>query len=156
MHGGIIYFANDSLTEKIYHLAKHIVENYDSYKFRYFVKPADEPILALSMAVNNCLPIDWGGEAKFAYCFYPTVKVARFNIVTGMLAYTRDGVNWMSGVKLMHWQNYYTHLPMYQREVDRMKYKNTGIILILYVVHSITYQIKRFFNRAINAINWST
>ena len=55
--GLINIFCDDELTKNIYSPAITIVENYSKYCFKYFNNPVDEPVLALSMAVNNSKPI---------------------------------------------------------------------------------------------------
>lgn len=122
MHGGIIFFANDELTKRIYELACKISTEYSKYKFKYFDKPADEPILALSMAVNNCPPIELSGEQEGkAFCFLPAVKSVEMNIREKRLVYMEnDGRVRGGGTVVLHWQNYMTKKPLYHREVDRM------------------------------------
>ena len=121
MHGGIIYFANDELTSTIYTLSKLIAEHYGDYQFAYFEKPADEPIMALAMAVCDCPPVEWSAMDNRAYLFYPTAKECKFNILTGDLAYTNDGNTWKTDVFLMHWQNRNTESPAYMREIYRLE-----------------------------------
>lgn len=43
-----------------------IVKNYHDYSFNGFADPADEPLLALGMAVCKFEPVDMPGELVFA------------------------------------------------------------------------------------------
>lgn len=121
MHGGIIFFSDDELTRKIYNLALKISSEYSKYKFKYFERPADEPILALSMAVNNCPPIELkGAHTGRMFCFLPAARTIRMNIRDKCLAYEGNcGVTY-EGVAVLHWQNHMTRKPIYYREIDRM------------------------------------
>lgn len=56
MHGGIYYLRKTDTCRDIFENAENFVKNYDKYHFAEFNKPADEPVLALSMALANCKP----------------------------------------------------------------------------------------------------
>lgn len=72
MHGGIIFFKKDELTKCIISTALSIAKDYKRYRFKYFENPADEPILALSMAINGSKPIELpDGEKDKAFLFTP-------------------------------------------------------------------------------------
>lgn len=91
MHGGIIFFSQDKLTKKIYRLSMKISAEYSNYRFKYFDKPADEPILALASAICDCPPVELGDEEiGAAFCFLPTVQIAKMNIRKKQLVYIDD------------------------------------------------------------------
>ena len=151
MHGGIIFFAADDLTQSIYNLALTIASDYQKYRFKYFEKPADEPILALSTAVNNCPPIDWDTEKNYlAYCFFPTVKNISMNIRKQHLSYIPNQSSRVcrEGTVVLHWQNYNTKKPIYYREVDRM---SMGEICteFRFFVRWIVYHVMTFCSRSL-------
>lgn len=56
MHGGLYYFRKTDQCREIFERAKYIADHYSEYRFSHFVEPADEPVLALSMAVSGCRP----------------------------------------------------------------------------------------------------
>lgn len=56
MHGGLYYLRKTDRCSRIFEKAKEFEEDYHSYTFANFRNPADEPVLALSMAVNACEP----------------------------------------------------------------------------------------------------
>lgn len=56
MHGGLYYLRKTPRCQAIFHKAIELVEHYSEYSFYYFDKPADEPVLALSMALADCKP----------------------------------------------------------------------------------------------------
>lgn len=55
-HGGLCYFRRTEKCKEIMSLARKISGEYDKYDFSYFSKPADEPVIALAMAVTGCIP----------------------------------------------------------------------------------------------------
>lgn len=104
LHGGIIFFDNVDLTKHIYTLSLTIAKNYSKYRFKYFSSPADEPVLALSMAVNNSKPIELPlGEREKAFCFYSVVEKIHMDI--RKLSYLNNNGEWNEDVLLLHWQN---------------------------------------------------
>lgn len=141
MHGGVIFFNNDALSHSIYQQALIISKNYLQYKFKYFTKPADEPILALSMAINNCKPIHTQNEA---YIFYPTKRYIKSNIKKGELKYSYDGNNWISNILLLHWQNHNTHKAHYQTEIARLQGGDCLVLLL-----SIKYHFMDLYSKTV-------
>lgn len=120
LHGGIIFFNDDDLTRYIYSLAVTISENYSQYRFKYFDEPADEPVLALSMAVNQSLPIELSiEEQQRAFLFYPTAEKIHMDIRKGLSYLNRKG-EWIDNVLLLHWQNVNTETPKYRMEIRRL------------------------------------
>ncbi len=58
LHGGIYYMRKTKKCKKVLEDAKEFTKNYSDYKFKgKFETPGDEPVVALSMAVNKCKPI---------------------------------------------------------------------------------------------------
>ena len=70
MHGGICYIKRGEKLKEILRLASYIEHHYSDYKFKYFDKPADEPIMALSMAIAGSHPLTASPEY---FVFLPTV-----------------------------------------------------------------------------------
>jgi len=56
MHGGLYYLRKTSRCQAIFDKAIELVDHYRDYSFYYFNEPADEPLLALSMALSDCKP----------------------------------------------------------------------------------------------------
>ena len=58
LHGGIYFMRRGEVIAKVCNDAKRYAKDYSRYKFKgKFDTPGDEPVIALSMAVNNCHPI---------------------------------------------------------------------------------------------------
>ena len=59
------------MCSKIFEDAKSFVPDYKEYHFKgRFSNPGDEPLIALSMAVNNCHPISFKQDAICCYWEY--------------------------------------------------------------------------------------
>ena len=123
LHGGIYYFKKGKMVDNIYAICKDISKDYGSYRFKNFKKPADEPIIALAMAVNDAKPIE---QINNRFCFLRNAKKLKADFFGRKLSYwfnesyTTDG-------KLIHFGTSRTILPLYQverRKVDfEWKYK---------------------------------
>lgn len=152
MHGGIIFFKRDKLTNTIYQEALSIAKDYKSYRFKYFENPADEPIIALSMAVNGAKPIELPeGERNKTFLFYPTVDHVTMDITSGRLSYLnkKEVIN---DVMLLHWQNVNTETPKYKIEVLKLDKKSVFTFYLLKFYYYTSYYIKYAFLRFWNGI----
>lgn len=56
MHGGLYYLRKTEQCQKLFSRAVEFAQNYQQYTFAYFQKPADEPVLALSMVLAGLEP----------------------------------------------------------------------------------------------------
>lgn len=153
VHGGIIFYCDDDVTRSIYKDCKNIVSHYSDFHFAMFDKPADEPIVALAMAVNGCKPISRASHYDI-YGFFPTFKDYRMNIKKGILAYSFDGDNWIENVKICHWQNCNTESPVYKREVDRLKHVDEVVSLLKFFYRQGLFWGKNNFRKLIHGFRW--
>lgn len=153
MHGGIIYFRDDELTKCIIKDALDIAKNYNKYRFMYFDKPADEPILALASTVNNCRPIELDHNLqKKMFCFLPACNDIKYDISKGYLSYL-DNKQRINNVLLLHWQNCNTEKTIYYKEV--LKLSNMPIIIGKFKIlnHFIHYHLYRLINKVNSKID---
>ena len=58
MNGGIYYFRKTARAEKIFDDARAVIDDYDTIDFKYFDTPQDEPLMAMSMVINGCIPCE--------------------------------------------------------------------------------------------------
>ena len=58
MNGGIYYVRKSPLSEKVFHDARQVIDNYSGIDFKYFSNPQDEPVMAMAMVINGCKPND--------------------------------------------------------------------------------------------------
>lgn len=144
MHGGIVFFRNDALTQSIYQTACSIANDYKKYRFKYFDNPADEPILALSMAVHNSKPIELSkSDRERAFVFYPTVCHVDMDIKKRRLSYQNNEGKVVDNVLLLHWQNVNTEKPSYKIEVKKLTNMPKIVFLVLCMWYYISYYLKQ-------------
>lgn len=59
MNGGIVFFRKTDRAASIFGKALALVDEYSDFDFKRFKEPADEPVMALSMALHSCKPRDF-------------------------------------------------------------------------------------------------
>lgn len=144
IHGGIYYIKNNEESKELYKIAKDIAENYDKYKFNKFKKPADEPILALLMAINGYKTAQ---STVSDYVWLKNAKKVRCDFFSGKLKYIFDNKNTEKGL-LLHFGTSYTILPLYKVEASKvMFYKKFNRKWNFYetIFNYIKYYICSFF-----------
>ena len=125
-NGGIYYMRKSEVCKKVFELANYFANNFTKYTFNGFDQAADEPCLALAMAVNYCMPLDIHEKGLI---FAPKRKNIDLDISLPKALYC-DGTKRYE-VNLIHWSNYRTQLSLYKYEVEKLiliKKKNFGII----------------------------
>lgn len=75
LHGGIYYFRKTKRCKEIFEQAIKLSREYSKYNFRNFVDPADEPVMAMSMAICGCHPCEKKMRVLFIPSYYGKVKV---------------------------------------------------------------------------------
>lgn len=112
MHGGLCYIKRGEKLNEILRLAAYIEQHYADYKFKYFSKPADEPIMALAMAIAGSHPL----TAESGYLtFLPTVDKLCLGkyILDSSKIFVKKGrkqqKTWM-----VHYQNHNTKKAVYK------------------------------------------
>ena len=130
-NGGIYYMRRGEICKEVFHLANYFAVHFSEYTFKGFVTPADEPVLALAMAVQNCKPID---ILEGGLVFAPPRKKITLDI-TVPEAYFQRNKEQKYRVNLIHWSNYRTKLALYRFEVEKMTLLQNGRI------DSIEYKI---------------
>jgi hypothetical protein len=115
LHGGIYYMRKTPLCEKILSDAIELTENYKAFGFKgNFSSPGDEPLIALSMAVNKCRPIPHDETA--ITCFWEHENKMRLNMARGE-AYLKD-----KGIytNLVHWGTRFTRARLYKNQTAQL------------------------------------
>lgn len=115
-NGGVYYLRKTETCRQVFETAKYAAVNWEKYSFNGFKDPADEPVLALGMAVNNCPPVSggWGTELLFA----PSKKTLHIDIVNSKADYILEGK--YVEPRLIHWGNYKTRKALYRFETQKM------------------------------------
>ncbi|MBQ7300533.1 MAG: hypothetical protein IJW77_11930 [Clostridia bacterium] len=111
LHGGIYYMRKTDLCRKVLADAKEFSLHYEKYHFKgKFQNPGDEPVVALSMAVNHCHPIQHDNSVLL--CYWEHENQFDLDISSGiafckMLSQKTD---------IVHWGTRFTHQLLYQKE----------------------------------------
>lgn len=150
LHGGMYYIKNTKTTHKVFHDALKCVEKYMYYNFHIFDKPADEPVLALAMAMNNCKPINFDNYALFCFWRYPNMKL----LLSKKKAYYKE-----KKVSLVHWGTVATKTAIYKKQVDQLYLSIKGeskfkvfFVNVLNTANCWIYYLKQFMYRVIRRV----
>lgn len=113
LHGGIYYMRKGDLCRKIFEDARSFVSDYAQFKFKgKFDTPGDEPLIALSMAVNGCQPIPFIPEA--ICCYWEHREHLELDISHG-LARVKQKPKY--DAILVHWGTRFTKQLEYQKQI---------------------------------------
>ena len=122
MHGGIMFFRKNDILNKVYDTCCEIKDHYYEYKFKYFKKPADEPLMALSMAFYGLHPVSSVNPANGEYpifSFYPVdEKKLNVDILNGKARVKRGSFKY--SVILVHFGTVSTKEKMYLLEEENL------------------------------------
>ncbi|WP_121662788.1 hypothetical protein [Metabacillus litoralis] len=140
-NGGIYFFRKTPTCQSIFELANYFADSYSKYSFAMFDKPADEPVLALSMALHNCKPVDNYPQSKV---FLPAIKKLSADIFNQEVTYRSHKENKKGTAILIHWANFNTTKALYKFEVEKLLIMYKGDKLT--AIENILYTIKlRYF-----------
>ena len=110
LHGGIYYMQKGGMSRKVMADAQGFIPNYKQYGFRGKFDLGDEPLVALSMAVNNCHPIPFIPED--ICCYWEHENHMDLDITRGKA--TVDG---QYDVILLHWGTRFTRGLQYKKQL---------------------------------------
>lgn len=143
-NGGVYYIKKGALAEKVFDEAKAFAEHYDDFGF--CMLSGDEPVLALSMAINNCKPVLNHHEVL---AFIQDNKRYKSNPYQGGLSF-EDIYGFSTDYGYMiHWGNYNTRTAQYmfdayviRKSIDKKSFK-TKVIKMYFNALGMYYKIKR-------------
>ena len=75
LHGGIYFFRKSARSRSIFERAIELAGEYSQYGFRYFDKPADEPVLAMSLAIHHSCPCSKPARVIFLPSYWGKLQV---------------------------------------------------------------------------------
>lgn len=141
-NGGVYYLRKSERCEAVFKLANYFAENYKDYSFTDFKTPADEPCLALAMAVYNCMPLDLP-----EFVFAPPMRKINADISIPQAHFYREqGKDY--DVKMIHFGNYKTRQSFYRFESEKLIHikegKNVGMIYTILYKKRLRLFILRF------------
>ena len=116
LHGGIYYIRRGEKSAAVFETAKQIAKDYHKYHFKgKFSTPGDEPIIALSMALNGCRPIphDLGAIC----CYWEHENRMDLDIAKGKARISALDKNTV----LVHWGTRFTRQLLYKKQVAALE-----------------------------------
>ena len=151
MHGGLCLLKRGEMLNEILRLAEYIEQHYTDYKFKYFENPADEPILALAMAIAGSRPLASRPEY---FAFLPTVD--KICLKEYLLDHTKICIEKDSKrqeVWVIHFQNHNTEKAPYKAARDVVVKRRVCSEYIFWVAYSVSDFIRPLCKKIYNYLN---
>lgn len=155
LHGGIYYMRKGKTCQNVFQLAKSLIKDYSKFKFKgNFGTPGDEPLVALSMAINNCKPIPY--NLKAISCYWEYVNKVKLDIEKGQALISKEP---SCNTILLHWGTRYTKTLLYQKQVEILKLlesnerKNKWLIKACKAKFNLLIIVEKCTNKLISARN---
>ena len=143
-NGGVYYMRRSERCKKVFELANYFALNFKNYTFNGFTSPADEPCLAMAMAIEQCMPLDIKEKGLI---FAPKRKNVELDI-TRPFAFRHENTGGGYRVYLVHWSNYRTKLSLYKFEAEKLdlltKENNDSIRSVRYKI-LYKYKFRYYF-----------
>lgn len=154
LHGGVYYMRRTEKTKKVLDDAKTFSKNYLDYKFKgKFQTPGDEPVVALSMAINGCKPIPH--DFTSIICWWEHENLFKLDIKNNC-AYCKP-LN--TKTDIVHWGTRFTQSIPYLKQLSALELliaekseKDIKRSDRYYNKLAFYEKVKRFKNRVINKI----
>ena len=145
LHGGIYYMRKTSLCKKVFDNAKEFAENYYSYGFKgKFTNPGDEPLIALSMALNKCKPIKYDLSAIF--CYWESENGIKLSLKNNSAYVIPKNIY----TDIVHWGTRFTRTPVYLKQIAALDLLRENKPSIMLALSGFKYDINIFYNRILN------
>ncbi len=151
LHGGIYYMRKTERCKKVFQDAKYFSKNYADYKFRSFATPADEPVIALSMAFNKCKPTEHNLD-NILTCYWEHEKRFDLNILNGIALCK----NTKKTTDIVHFGTTHTQSLTYKKVIydleSHIGYGKVCKITFVDYLQELSMYAKRFFSNPKSAI----
>lgn len=135
LHGGIYFLRKGPAAGAVFDTARQIAADYSRYRFKgKFATPGDEPILALSMALNNCRPI--AQDPRMICCYWEHADAMYLSIPRGKARSRSTG-----DTILVHWGTRYTRSLIYRRQTEMLDLLEEGASGLRIAVRSFGYSL---------------
>lgn len=134
LHGGIYYMRKTERCKAVLETAQALVPHYGEYQFKgKFSSPGDEPLVALSMAINGCKPIPH--DLQGILCYWEHLGQMQLNLSRG-IAMARDiGQR----TDLLHWGTRFTRTPLYRKQINDLHTLERGGSRASLLLHAAQY-----------------
>lgn len=118
IHGGLYFIRKGKTCDAIYKDCQEIGRNYDKFNWPDICAPyADEPVLCLAMAVNDCHATEVAPEN---YGIPWEVTEMECDIFTGKCTYATEWHPKVEQGSMIHWSVRYCKKPLYIFEVEKL------------------------------------
>lgn len=126
-HGGIYFIRRGDICEEIYRISKDVIEHYSEFTFKIFDQPADEPAIAVGMALCGCKPVK---RERRQYAFYSLTSFKKVDFFKKICVYDRltKGMQGQEGHvddgMIIHFGARHTISPLYTIEAAKVHFLN--------------------------------
>ena len=145
LHGGIYYMRKTDLCKKIFDSAKEFSKDYYSYGFKgKFTNPGDEPLIALSMAINKCKPIKHDSSAIF--CYWECEDGVKLSFKNNSAYVVPENIY----TDIVHWGTRFTKTPIYLKQISALNLLKENKSDFTLALSDLKYNIIIFYNRILN------
>ena len=118
IHGGLYYIRKGEQCDAVYQDCRYIAEHYTDFRWPEYCAPfADEPVLCLSMAANDCRAVD-AYPANYGIPW--EVTEMKCDIFNGLCQYATDWHPLVNNGRMIHWSVRYCKKPLYRFEVEKL------------------------------------
>ena len=154
LHGGIYYIRKGEKAKAVFDTAKQIAQDYKKYKFKgRFSTPGDEPILALSMALNGCKPITH--DLRIICCYWEHENAMNLSVPKGRAYICREKKDTI----LVHWGTRFTRGLLYRKQTAALELLQSGASAWKRLASDLKFdlqilgeRIRRFSLRVVNKL----
>lgn len=145
LHGGIYYMRKTKKCKKVLDDAKEFALNYADYKFKgKFTNPGDEPLVALSMAINNCKPIPH--DLSSIFCYWECENAIKLSLKN----YSAYVIPKEVYTDIVHWGTRFTKTPIYLKQISALNLLRNGESNFKLTLSDLKYNVMIFYNHIFN------
>lgn len=138
LHGGIYYMRKSEKMKAVFKTARSLIPEYKRFQFKgNFDTPGDEPLIALSMALNQIKPTDF--KEGTICCFWDCQNNMKIDISIPIACEKGTTQN----IFLMHWGTRFTRLLLYKEQIELLNIMIEGKNVFLRVqLCRLVYRVK--------------
>lgn len=145
LHGGIYYMRKTPKCKKVLDDAKSFSLNYADYKFKgKFTNPGDEPLVALSMAINKCKPISH--DLSVIFCYWECENAMKLSLKNNSAHVIPTNIY----TDIVHWGTRFTKTPIYLKQIGALDLLIENKSDIILTFSDLKYNFIIFYNRILN------
>lgn len=116
LHGGIYYMRKSETARAVFDTAKSLIPDYKTFHFKgKFDTPGDEPLVALSMALNQCKPIPF--QRNTICCYWEHENQTKLDISIPEAIVQSDTPDHPI---LLHWGTRFTRGLVYGEQAEML------------------------------------